>query len=480
MKLTKRIISLFMAMLMLCSGMVVTAFAEAEAPEVTVVKHILNAENCYVDVENVEIVVKAAKATIDGTEYAVVFSATQADDATKTLRGLSDPETGNTIFTNPVTGKNYKIVGTAKVGEKEYVVADAFIVKVLNAKNAPTAPVAKKITATSIEISAVSGCEYRIDGKAYQTSNVFTGLTPDTFYKIEMRYAETSTHYASPAATLSVKTLKTADPANKADVPVLLNKTESTITVKEIDGVEFSINDGATWQASGVFTGLKADTTYTVIARKVYDDKVQEANPTSDPAHFITNARAVYPADIKKCSVTLSDGDNYANEKIKVTVNADTAPNKYEAQYGDTRYVPTYYKVTGYTDTFEFNPSADGKVYTSDFIPGEGNANKEITVTVYFQKQKCRGEYENGKALWINEGEPETKTAKVKVGEVHNFFTDVKNFFLGIFDALFNTIPAAISDMLKGFDLSGLLNGLNDFLKGLEGMDLGGLTEGTK
>ncbi len=475
MKLTKRIISLFMAMLMLCSGMVVTAFAEAATYPYT-----LNKDNCYVQTDKVRIFVEAASLTQDGEELEIEFTAIEKGNTQAEPLEANYDKDGNTIFPYPATGKTYIVKGSVYNGETSTPVTNEFEVKVLNAKNAPTAPVAKKITATSIEISAVSGCEYRIDGKAYQTSNVFTGLTPDTFYKIEMRYAETSTHYASPAATLSVKTLKTADPANKADVPVLLNKTESTITVKEIDGVEFSINDGATWQASGVFTGLKADTTYTVIARKVYDDKVQEANPTSDPAHFITNARAVYPADIKKCSVTLSDGDNYANEKIKVTVNADTAPNKYEAQYGDTKYVPTYYKVTGYTDTFEFNPSADGKVYTSDFIPGEGNANKEITVTVYFQKMKCRGEDENGKALWINEGEPETKTAKVKVGEVHNFFTDVKNFFLGIFDALFNTIPAAISDMLKGFDLSGLLNGLNDLLKGLEGMDLGALTEGTK
>ena len=64
MKLTKRIISLIMAMLMLCSGMVVTAFADGEtteggtttvAPVVEVVKHTLNANNCYVDIANVEI-----------------------------------------------------------------------------------------------------------------------------------------------------------------------------------------------------------------------------------------------------------------------------------------------------------------------------------------------------------------------------------------------------------------------------------------
>ncbi|MBR3819466.1 MAG: hypothetical protein IKJ41_10035 [Clostridia bacterium] len=471
MKLTKRILSLLMAMLMLCSGMAITASAAGET-------YTLTADNCYVDIENVEIFVKAATVEIDGEEYAVVFSATQADDATKELRALQDTK-GNTVFTNPVTGKSYKIQGTVTVAEKETLVTNTFTVEVLKSKNAPAAPVAKKITATTIEISSVSGCEYRIkvDGewKEWQKSNAFTGLDAETAYAIEMRYAKTATHYASPAAAITVKTLKAADPEYIPALPELVNKTESTITVKEVENVEFSIDGGKTWQETGEFKGLKADSTYSIIARYVYDELEQEANVATAPKAFITNARAAYPADIKKCTVSASDGDNYANESIKLTVNADTAPDKYDAQYGDTKYVPVHYTITGSTEPLYFNPSKDGKVYTSDFTPGESNANKEITVTVYFQKFKCRGEDDKGETYWIAEGEPEVKTCKVKVGEVHNFFTDVKNFFLGIFNFLFNDLPAKINDLIGEFDITGMVEGLAGLTEMLGGLDLGGL-----
>ena len=183
MKLTKRILSLLMAMLMLCSGMAITASAAGET-------YTLTADNCYVDIENVEIFVKAATVEIDGEEYAVVFSATQADDATKDpLRALQDTK-GNTVFTNPVTGKSYNIKGTVTVGETEKLVTNTFKVEVLNSKNAPATPVAKKITASAIEISSVSGCEYRIkkagEWKEWQKSNAFTGLDENTSYSIEM------------------------------------------------------------------------------------------------------------------------------------------------------------------------------------------------------------------------------------------------------------------------------------------------------
>lgn len=497
MKFTKRILALLMAMLMLCSGMVVTAFADGETteggtttttPVVEVVKHTLNADNCYVDIANVEIVVKAAKAKIDGTEYDVIFSATQADDNTKTLRGLNDPVTGDTIFTNPTTGKNYNIIGTVTVDEKEYIAADKFVVEVLKSQAAPAAPVAKKVTSTSIEINSVSNCEYRINGGKWQASNVFTGLTPATAYKIEMRYKKTTTQYASDAVALTVKTLAPAGTAVPSDLR-LVDKTEKTLTVEATateygaDGkllaIEYSIDGGKTWQSSGAFTGLKAASTYTVVARYIHDKTVQEAYCNTISKEFITNSRENYPADLKKCTFKAADGDNYANESISITVVADTAPAKYDAQYGDTRYVPVYYTVSNVEGVLRFS-TKDEITYTATFVPGDANANKAVEVKVYFQKEKCHGEDDEGNAVWVAVSEIETKTYKVNVGEVHTFFTDVKNFFLNLFNALFNTIPAAINEWLGDFDFNGAMEGVSGLLDMLGGMDLGALTGETK
>ena len=506
MKLTKRIISLLMAVLMLCSGMVVTAFADGETtegdtttttPAVEVVKHTLNKDNCYVNVENVEIVVKAATAKVNGEDQDIVFTATQSDDASKTLRGLKDPETGDTIFTNPTTGKTYSIIGKVTINGLDYGASNKFDVKVLKSQNAPAVTSPKKVTSIKIELNSVSGCEYRIekDGewKAWQTTTVFENLNPGTAYKIEMRYKETATHYASAAVSLTVKTLEKAG-TNYPDEIFLVDKTDKTITVaayekivvehedgsyyyfEEAKDVEYSIDDGKTWQVTGAFTGLKADTTYTIVSRYTHDKTVQEANPSSLPKEFITNARESYPADLKKCTFKADDGNNYANEAISFTVVADTAPAKYEAQYGDTKYVPVYYTVSGLSGAFYFNPSKDGKTYTASFVPGDANADKKVEVTVYYQKQKCHGEDDNGKAVWSDAGEIEKKTYKVQVGEVHTFFTDVRDFFLGIFNALFNTIPGTINGWLSGFDFNGVLKGASGLLDMLGGVDLGGLT----
>ncbi len=454
MKLTKRIISLLMAMLMLCSGMAISASAETSSELYT-----LTADNCYIDIDNIEIVVKSASVEVEGISYDVVFTATQSDDETMTLRGLKDSE-NNTIFTNPVAGKTYNIKGTITIDETEEAVTNVFAVEVLKAQSAPAAPVAKKITATSIEIGNVSGCEYRINGGDWGDAVIFTGLEADTAYTIEMRAKKTTTHYASPASSITVKTLNAADSSKIPDTPVLVDKTESTLTVKEAKNVEFSIDNGKTWQESGTFTGLSADSTYSIIARYTFDASVQEANPSTAPVQFITNERATYYADLNKCQFTASSGDNYANESISFTITIDVASSKYSAQYGDTKYIPSYYTIGSSTEKNAFSVSSDGKTFKASFIPGEANAEQKLAIKVYYEKQKCYGDKENGEPDWRTVGELETKTYYVQVGEVHTTLTDIRDFFLEIFNVLFNTIPAAINDMLEGFDLSTFLNNL--------------------
>jgi hypothetical protein len=67
-------------------------------------------------------------------------------------------------------------------------------------------------TDTSITLSAISGAEYSKDGGVtWQDSNEFTSLTPGTDYSMTVRYAATSSAFASePLGSVTVKTKTSA------------------------------------------------------------------------------------------------------------------------------------------------------------------------------------------------------------------------------------------------------------------------------
>ena len=88
-----------------------------------------------------------------------------------------------------VTADNYEdYTGSAKV-------------TITNAsQTAPDAPAMDSATATSITLTNVTGCEYSKDGSTWQTSNIFTGLTPDTTYTFYQRKAAVTNYNASLAS----------------------------------------------------------------------------------------------------------------------------------------------------------------------------------------------------------------------------------------------------------------------------------------
>jgi hypothetical protein len=95
-------------------------------------------------------------------------------------------------------------------------------------QTAPAAPTLASNTTTSITLNAVTGCEYRRDGGAWQTATAFTGLTPSTSYSFTQRKAETATHLASPesaAATFSTQGTTFVAVTNITGVPTAATAT---------------------------------------------------------------------------------------------------------------------------------------------------------------------------------------------------------------------------------------------------------------
>lgn len=134
-----------------------------------------------------------------------------------------------------------------------------------NTVNAPSAPIVLSKTANSVTLKGISGYEYKMDNGEWQSSNVFTGLAPNSTHKFYQRIAETDTAYASePSEALTVTTLKNT--VNAPSAPTVLSKTANSVTLKDISGYEYSA-DGKVWQKSNVFTGLTEDTEYTFYQR---------------------------------------------------------------------------------------------------------------------------------------------------------------------------------------------------------------------
>ncbi len=142
--------------------------------------------------------------------------------------------------------------------------------------SAPAGLAATEITNSSITVTAdaVTGgrLRYRINGGTWQTSDTFTGLTPNTTYTIEAMYVGSTGYIDSAVATIQVNTGK-----NQLSAPtglkVVATDTIISASAGTVEGgtLMFRI-DGGEWQTSGMFTGLTRNTEYTIEAMYVADE----------------------------------------------------------------------------------------------------------------------------------------------------------------------------------------------------------------
>ena len=99
--------------------------------------------------------------------------------------------------------------GEVRTIEHTYSGTDDLSCNVCYASLVPKLPVVESCDAESITLTAVSGCEYSMDGENWQCSNTFNGLTSDTEYTFYQRVKETSSSKQSGISKpLKTKTLK--------------------------------------------------------------------------------------------------------------------------------------------------------------------------------------------------------------------------------------------------------------------------------
>ena len=130
----------------------------------------------------------------------------------------------------------------------------------------PNAPVVQSVSAGSITLVPVEGCEYSKNGTTWQSSNVFSNLSCGTEYTFYQRYKETSSTYVGKSSEGTIgKTDKGTQSAPSR--PSLSKKTHNSVTLVEISGYEYSM-DGVNWQKSNIFTELNPETNYLFYQRK--------------------------------------------------------------------------------------------------------------------------------------------------------------------------------------------------------------------
>lgn len=185
------------------------------------------------------------------------------------------------IFGNLQLGEYiYMVVACGKDGSMSCFKSSFRIVSQIDKKTpaTPSAPTLFSITDSTVTLNSVSGCEYRRSGGSWQSSNVFTGLSPATSYTFYQRVKETDSAYpSSESAGLTVTTKKAI--ADAPATPVASSVSSDRVTLVSVSGCEYRI-EGGEWTSTPTFTGLKPGESYTFYQR-YKETATASASPSS-------------------------------------------------------------------------------------------------------------------------------------------------------------------------------------------------------
>ena len=142
-----------------------------------------------------------------------------------------------------------------------------YLTKITRSISSPEVEKMQNVENQSVKITLkpTKDFEYKFNNCEWQKSNVFEKLSFDEDYTFYQRLGETDENVASSASEAAIIHTKKKN-LSIPKIPEVVSKTAFTISLKETEGYEYSI-DGLNWQKSCIFSGLKSNYEYTLYQR---------------------------------------------------------------------------------------------------------------------------------------------------------------------------------------------------------------------
>ncbi len=267
-----------------------------------------------------------------------------------------------------------KSVSVSIIGTNGFsmTVSAAAVVPEKESPAAPEAPKSGEVTINSVTLEQKDGYEYKMGDGEWQSSNVFTGLEPNTTYVFYQRLKETETSFTSPASEIEIKTLpirvtgiafdKTEisiirtysdriiaeiTPANASDKSIIWTSSNEKVATVDENGV-----------VSAVSTGIAAITAKTVdgnfTASCVVEILSDEYTVTWNIDGVKTSEKVVYTEEINAPKTPEKDGYSFAGWTPTIPPYMPAKDLEFSAVFTPIEYKATFVAEGLTVDTVEF------------------------------------------------------------------------------------------------------------------------------